>query len=418
MHTCAQMKYHYAFGVKAYLSDRQKRIVAVNDGARRSVYNHFVAWNNEIYRLKSTAPFCPVDRERIDYLRSVMSSQQAIANALPYLNDPDVDSCTAGFAKRAYMAAWKNCRERGSGVPVFHRKSYEQSYQTSAHYPNDADCLSDSTGIRIIDAHHIQIPKMGTVRVDGSPAIIGAVLNHQRNTRIGTATVSRDAAGMYWIKLQIASDEPFAEQLPKTGELAGVDLNLLELVNVSDGAAFQNIRSLKQDEALLKKLQRKLSRRALIAKSQGKRLSDAKNYQKLRIRIARLQRRIAARRKDWLSCVTKRLVELYDVIAAEDLKVKNMIKNHNLAKAIADASWGTLLAMLAQKAQMYGKALYLVPPQYTTQTCSACGYVLKDNERLTLTDRDWTCPKCGTYHLRDANAGMNILNKTIKIYGL
>ena len=298
------------------------------------------------------------------------------------------------------------------------RKSYEQSYQTSAHYPKDADCLSDSTGIRIIDAHHIQIPKMGTVRVDGSPAIIGAVLNHQKNTRIGTAAVSRDAAGMYWIKLQIASDEPFAEQLPKTGELAGIDLNLLELANVSDGAVFQNIRSLKQDEALLKKLQHKLSRRAALAKSQGKKLSNAKNYQKLRIRIARLQRRIAARRKDWLNCVTKHLVELYDVIAAEDLKVKNMIKNHHLAKAIADASWGTLLAMLAQKAQVYGKALYLVPPQYTTQTCSACGYVLRANERLTLTDRDWTCPKCGTYHLRDTNAGMNILNKAIKIYGL
>ena len=120
---------------------------------------------------------------------------------------------------------------------------------------------------------------------------------------------------------------------------------------------------------------------------------------------------VKRQRKNYLNVVSCRLIKNHDLVAAENLQVKNMLKNHHLAAAISDAGWGTLLAMLQQKADMYGRTVVLVPPQYTTQTCSACGHVLKGSDRLPLSVREWTCPNCGTHHLRDHNAAKNILKK-------
>ena len=113
--------------------------------------------------------------------------------------------------------------------------------------------------------------------------------------------------------------------------------------------------------------------------------------------------------------ISKHMVENQDLIAAENLKVRNLLKNHCLAKTISDAGWRMLLTMLQQKAVMYGKAVILVPPQYTTQTCSHCGHILLGTSMLPLSVREWTCPECGAYHLRDKNAAQNILNKALKI---
>ena len=105
------------------------------------------------------------------------------------------------------------------------------------------------------------------------------------------------------------------------------------------------------------------------------------------------------------------MVESQDLIVAEDLKVRNLKKNHKLAKAISDAGWRSFLIILGQKADTYGKEFVLVDPRNTTQTCSSCGYKLTDDKKLTLSDREWTCPSCGTHHLRDHNAALNILNR-------
>ncbi len=109
--------------------------------------------------------------------------------------------------------------------------------------------------------------------------------------------------------------------------------------------------------------------------------------------------------------ISKQEVKNQDLVVAEDLKIRNLVKNHKLAKAISDAGWRKLLTMLQYKAELYGKEVILIPPQNTTQTCSECGYVLQGDERLTLSDREWTCPRCKTYHLRDINAAKVILQK-------
>ena len=145
----------------------------------------------------------------------------------------------------------------------------------------------------------------------------------------------------------------------------------------------------------------------------GKKLADAKNYQKQRRKLAKTQRHIARQRSEYLNVISKRMVENQDLIAAENLKVRNLLKNHCLAKSISDAGWRTLLSLLQQKADMYGKTVILVSPQYTTQTCSHCGHVLKGKYMLPLSAREWTCPVCGTHHMRDQNAAQNILAKAL-----
>ena len=134
MRKMSEMPYHTGMKIKLHLSDRQKHLVAVNDGARRAVYNHLVACGNERYRLKKTAALVPVEKDRLAYLDSVIGAVKNIKNAMPFLYGQEVDEQAIANAVKNYKGAWKNCRELHTGVPVFKKKSYERSYQTNAHY--------------------------------------------------------------------------------------------------------------------------------------------------------------------------------------------------------------------------------------------------------------------------------------------
>lgn len=161
--------------------------------------------------------------------------------------------------------------------------------------------------------------------------------------------------------------------------------------------------------------QRKLSKRAERAKKDGRSLKDSKNYQKQRIKVAKLHKKAAAQMKDFQNRLSKMLVESQDIICVEDLHVKNLMKNHKLAKAIADASWSQFINMLVYKGRIYGTTIVKVPAQNTTQTCSSCGYVLTGDEKLTLEDREWVCPCCGTKHNRDHNSAINVKIKGLEM---
>lgn len=197
MRKSKDMPYHIGLKVKLYLSYQQKHIVAVNDGAKRSVYNLLVSASNERYRLSRTAPYCPTDRNRLDYISSVISTTAGIKNALPYLNEEDVDSLAVDNAVRNYRTAWKNQKERHTGVPSFKKKSYEQSYQTNAHYYKNS-LGHEVSNVRFEDARHVILPKLGRVRIGGSPRLIRSLMSRDADTRIGTITISRDSVGEYW----------------------------------------------------------------------------------------------------------------------------------------------------------------------------------------------------------------------------
>lgn len=414
MRTVAEMPYHIGLKVKLYPSDIQEHLIAVNAGVSRAVYNHLVACGNEKYRLSKAASSVPVYQDRMDYLASVTGDVRNIKNALPYLYGKDVDEQAIANAVKNYKTAWKNQKERHIGVPTFKRKSYELSYQTNAHYYKNPKPGKESN-VRFEDETHVTLPKLGRIRIGGAKKRIRMLMERTCDTRIGAICISRDSVGEYWASFSIASEKPFRDTLPKTGTSHGIDLNLIELVNSSDGNAVANMHYRVKAEQSLRKNQKKLSRMAEHAKQEHRPLTESRRYQKQRKKLAMIHRKVERQRVEYLHVLSKREVENQDFIAAEDLKVRNMLKNHRLAKAIADASWRKFLTMLQYKGTLYGKTVVLVPPRNTTQTCSQCGYVMKGEEHLTLSDREWTCPNCRTVHKRDTNAARNILNRGLQL---
>lgn len=207
MHKCSQMPYHMGIILKLYLSNANRHLVAVNAGAQRAVYNYLVATDRELYRMRQAADCVPVYRDRIEAFRQAdWKSQKAIRNAMPFLYEPCIDGQTIANARQSYNAAWKNMKERHTGIPAFHKKTYACSYQTNCHYKADDTGLSDDS-VCFIDPHHIKLPLLGIIRCAGSPKLIRKLMQHNDSTRIGTVTIGRDAVGEYWVSLQIASDQ-------------------------------------------------------------------------------------------------------------------------------------------------------------------------------------------------------------------
>jgi putative transposase len=145
-------------------------------------------------------------------------------------------------------------------------------------------------------------------------------------------------------------------------------------------------------------------------------LRDSKNYQKQRLLVAKLHQKVRNQRRNFLQNLSTKLIKNHDVIVAEELRSANLLKNHALAMSISDVGWRSFLGMLDYKADLYGRTFVKVNPKNTTQTCHECGFVMgtEDTQKLTLKDRQWTCPKCGAFHIRDHNAAQNILAKGLE----
>lgn len=406
------MPYHCGLELRIYPSYRQKKHIAVNDGAQRFVYNRLVALNEEGYRLRKTASRVPADRDRLTYIESILHGgaalPAAIKNSAPFLYGDDIDSLVVDNAIKNYRAAWKKYREdHHAGRPKFHKKGYRQSYNTNAHYRKGAACINDANA-RFEDEHHMVLPGLGRIRIAGSKKRIRAVMG-RKNTRIGTITIRRDAVGRYFVSLQLASEYPFTDQFPPSDKAVGIDLNIENFLFDSNGNEVPNPRYRRNLQKRIAKVQKRMARKAVRAKKEGKPLREAKNYQRDRRKLAYLQDKTARRGEELRHIVSREYTESQGYIFAEDLKVRNLLKNHKLAMAISECGWSDFLRKLEYKSAMYGRVFVKVPPHHTTQTCSVCGYVLTGKESLTLSDRDWECPQCGTYHIRDYNASVNIL---------
>ena len=410
MRNCADMKYHFAAELRIYPSSQQKHIIAVNDGASRFVYNRMTANDRELHRLKKAAHLCPAYKGKIAYLEQVRSSRRELVNTIPFLNEKEVDSLAVDNAIKNHNRAWERFREvPGTGIPGFHKKSYAQSYQTNAHYKKDAAGWEDgnvhfvrrSAGEQV--PHFISLPMLGTIRFRCSGKVLAMLTSHKEDTRVGTITIRRDNCGDYYASLQLSSDIPFTDPFPKTGSCVGIDMNLTNLYTDSDGNVVPNPKYGRGMKKKLAKAQRKLSRMKEGA---------------VRANRPVLQRKVSRSREDYLQVQTKRLVESQDLIVSEDLKVKNMLRNHKLAYSIADVSWGSFFILLRQKAVLYGKEYMKVPAKDTTQTCSGCGHVMKGEEKIPLGTEEWTCPVCGIHHLRDYNSARNVLQRGLAVKAL
>ena len=173
---------------------------------------------------------------------------------------------------------------------------------------------------------------------------------------------------------------------------------------MSDGTKINNSKILVNNEKQLKLLQKSLSR-----KTKG-----SKNYLKAKANLAKFHEYIANCRKDFLHKISIFLVKEYDVICAETLQIKNMLKNHKLAKAISDVSWYEFCRQLEYKCLWYDKKFIQINTYFaSSQICSNCGFKNSDVKNLNI--RKWTCHKCGKFHDRDVNAAINILNEGLNL---
>ncbi|MGP4115963.1 RNA-guided endonuclease InsQ/TnpB family protein [Levilactobacillus zymae] len=412
--TMAQLPYHYGVKLRIFPSTEQKRLIKRNSDASRFIYNEMNGMNRELYQLKQVKIPIALVQQRIQTLKQRLKHPATgISNLHGWLNNPELDSLMKANAIKNYHNAWKLFHKvHQAGTPAFHKRRTEQTYQSACLYAKKVKMTNMLTGsVRLLDPRHIQIPKLGRLRFKGCPA---KLLQNAQTIRIGTVTLSMDATGRYYVSLQLASEQPFVANFDQSilGQV-GIDLNLSNFLTDSMGNVVANPRYYRSMRGKLAKAQRKLSRRATRARKDHRILRKSANYQRQRLVVANLQRKVANQRHNFLQLLSTTLIKNHDLVVAEELRSKNMLRNHALAMSIADAGWRTFLGMLAYKADLYDRKFVTVSPRNTTQTCSHCQFVMgtEGTHKLTLKDRDWTCPRCQTRHVRDWNAAKNILAK-------
>ncbi|RBR28139.1 IS605 OrfB family transposase [Enterococcus cecorum] len=374
-----------AYNFRIYPTEEQEIFFAKTFGCVRKVYNLMLNDRKKAYEEVKNDPS----------KKMTFPTPAKYKKEFPFLKE--VDSLALANAQLHLDKAYKNFfRDKSVGFPRFKsKKNPVQSYTTN----------NQNGTVALIDSKFIKVPKL--------KSLVRIKLHRQPKGMIKSATVSRHASGKYYISL-LCKEE--ISELPKTNSAIGIDLGITDFAILSDGQKIDNHKFTSKMEKKLKREQRKLSRRALLAKKKGIPLSEAKNYQKQKRKVARLHEKVMNQRTDFLNKLSTEIIKNHDIICIEDLNVKGMLRNHKLARSISDVSWSSFVAKLQYKADWYGREIIKVDQWFpSSQICSECGH--KDGKK-SLDIREWTCPICHTHHDRDINASINILTEGLRIQTL
>ena len=362
-----------AYKYRFYPNKHQEEMIQKTFGCCRFVYNHTLAYRKEKY-----------DKEKESMNKTSCNNycNQVLKKEYEWLKEVDKFALTNAIYNMD--SAYQKFFKEHAGYPKFKsKKNHKKSYTTNFTNGNiEVD----------FENNKIKLPKLKWVK---------AKLHREFVGQIKSATISQVPSGKYYVSILVETEHTSMES---TGCMVGIDLGIKDLLITSDGKKYDNQKLIKKYEDKLAKEQRKLAH-----KQKG-----SSNWNKQRIKVAKIHEKISNTRKDYLHKISHELVNENQVIVSEDLAVKNMVKNHNLAKSISDCGWYELTRQLDYKSD-WNNRNYIKIGRFTksSQPCSVCGYINIETKDLSV--REWTCPQCGTVHDRDVNAAINILNEGLRM---
>ena len=368
-----------AIKIRIYPSAEQVDFINKQLGCCRFVYNNCLAFRKDSYQ-----------NEHIS-----VSSSEAVKHITVLKKDnewlKDVHSKVLQQSVRDMNQAYDNFFKLHRGFPKF--KSKHDNRQ-SCRFPKDA-----FIGVRGNRIDLIKVLKDIHFKCSRNDE---RYLNRNQD-KVKSITLSKEPNGKFYLSVLI--DKPL-RQVPQSSSMVGLDLGIKDFAVTSDGQVIENFHFKKNEESRLKRLQRQIS----------KKIVGSKNREKARLRFAKLNEKIRNRKLNFLHDVTNHLIDENQVIVMEDLNVKGMVRNHKLAESISEVNWGEFRRILTYKAAWHGRQLVFIDRFYpSSKRCNHCGYIYKE---LTLKDRQWVCPECGSLIDRDYNAALNILEEGERIIGL
>ena len=359
-----------SFKVRIYPTKEQQILLEKTFGANRFIYNYFLNLKSKLYE------FYKIKLSFIDCSK-VLTELKKHREWFK-----EVDSVSLVQTLRDLDSAYQNFFNGRCEYPKFKKKQDKNSYRTGGRTLR-------------VDNRYITIPKVGMLRF-----IDNYRLGECNISKIYNVTVSKTSSVEYFASISAEVD---IKHFEKTNQNVGIDLGLKDFAIFSSGDKIKNPR-------ILKSLEKKYRR---LSKSLSRKVKGSANYQKAKTKLARFHEKISNIRKDFLHKLSTSLVKTYDVICIENLNIKGLMRS-KLSKPFQDVSLSEFVRQLEYKAEWYGKTISKVDRFYpSSQLCSSCGFKNKGVKNLSI--REWTCPECGTYHDRDINSAINILNEGLRI---